>query len=154
MLHSSRRSVAAYRTNPPRLVRTAHRPDPVLCRPGARSLPFPTLLEAGAYKPVAALEAAFRAAGLDPGKPVVGSCGSGLTACILALALYQINGKLVGSGFWVFTAGFQVLGFRFWRLGFEVQCSKRCSCAPLSWHWKAAVVVAAAVVVVVLTVLV
>ncbi|PNW74402.1 hypothetical protein CHLRE_13g607050v5 [Chlamydomonas reinhardtii] len=70
--------------------------------PGARSLPFPTLLEGGAYKPAPALAAAFAAAGLDPSQPVVGSCGSGLTACILALALYQVNGSLaaVYDGSW------------------------------------------------------
>ncbi|KXZ50229.1 hypothetical protein GPECTOR_17g867 [Gonium pectorale] len=71
--------------------------------PGARSLPFPVLLEAGAYKPADQLEAAFRAAGLDPsGKPIVGSCGSGLTACILALGLYQVNGRLAAiyDGSW------------------------------------------------------
>lgn len=83
-----------------------HPPCPHLasgvCRTGARSLPFPTLLEGGAYKPAPALAAAFAAAGLDPSQPVVGSCGSGLTACILALALYQVNGSLVrgGGGEW------------------------------------------------------
>lgn len=29
----------------------------------------------------------FKAAGLDLSRPVVGTCGSGLTACILTLAL-------------------------------------------------------------------
>ncbi len=66
--------------------------------PGARNLPFPTLLEAGAYRPRDQLAAAFAAAGLDVGGSVVGSCGSGLTACILALGLYQVNGQLVGGG--------------------------------------------------------
>ncbi|GLC41314.1 hypothetical protein PLESTB_001076300 [Pleodorina starrii] len=71
--------------------------------PGARSLPFPTLLEGGAYKPREALQAAFRSAGLDPEQPLVGSCGSGLTACILALGLFTINGKLapVYDGSWM-----------------------------------------------------
>ncbi|GLI69837.1 hypothetical protein VaNZ11_014541 [Volvox africanus] len=71
--------------------------------PGARSLPFPTLLESGAYKPPGQLEAAFRSAGLDPEGLIVGSCGSGLTACILALGLYQVNGKLaaVYDGSWM-----------------------------------------------------
>jgi thiosulfate/3-mercaptopyruvate sulfurtransferase len=32
---------------------------------------------------------------LDGEQQVVGSCGSGMTACILALAAYQTTGKLV-----------------------------------------------------------
>ncbi|KAG2497780.1 hypothetical protein HYH03_004052 [Edaphochlamys debaryana] len=70
--------------------------------PGARSLPFPTLLDNGAYKSPEAIEAAFRGAGLDPAKPIVGSCGSGLTACVLALGLFRLNGQLaaVYDGSW------------------------------------------------------
>ena len=34
---------------------------------------------------------AFEAGGVDPAKPIVTSCGSGITACILALGLY-LNG--------------------------------------------------------------
>jgi thiosulfate/3-mercaptopyruvate sulfurtransferase len=37
-------------------------------------------------KDKAGLEAAFAAAGLDPAKPTIASCGSGMTACILSLA--------------------------------------------------------------------
>ncbi|GFR49869.1 hypothetical protein Agub_g11971, partial [Astrephomene gubernaculifera] len=70
--------------------------------PGSRSLPFPTLLEGGAYKPAEQLQAAFRAAGVDPRRPLVGSCGSGLTACVLALGLYLVNGTLapIYDGSW------------------------------------------------------
>jgi thiosulfate/3-mercaptopyruvate sulfurtransferase len=35
----------------------------------------------------AGLEQAFAAAGLDPDRPTIASCGSGLTACILSLAV-------------------------------------------------------------------
>ena len=56
--------------------------------PGARNLPFPALLDAdGAMKPLADLETAFRAVGVDPDRPVVTSCGSGVTAAILSLGL-------------------------------------------------------------------
>ncbi|WP_442754526.1 3-mercaptopyruvate sulfurtransferase [Methylocystis sp. JAN1] len=54
--------------------------------PGAYSLPFQNVIEGGKMKDKAGLEAAFAEAGLDPGKPTIASCGSGLTACILSLA--------------------------------------------------------------------
>jgi len=56
--------------------------------PGSRSLPFDRLLRAdGTFRPAAELQAVFSAAGIDPAKPVVTSCGSGVTACVLALGL-------------------------------------------------------------------
>ena len=56
--------------------------------PGALNLPFPVLLEAdGTMKRGRALEQAFRDAGVDPGRPVVTTCGSGVTAAILSLGL-------------------------------------------------------------------
>lgn len=56
--------------------------------PGALNLPFPGLLGPdGAMKSAVELEAAFRAAGLDLDRPVVTSCGSGVTAAILCLGL-------------------------------------------------------------------
>ena len=56
--------------------------------PGALNLPFPGLLNPdGAMKSAAELEAAFRAAGVDLDRPVVTSCGSGVTAAILSLGL-------------------------------------------------------------------
>ena len=33
----------------------------------------------------------FAAAGVDTGRPVVTSCGSGVTACVLALGLYRLG---------------------------------------------------------------
>jgi len=60
--------------------------------PGALNLPFPGLLNAdGTMKPPAALEAAFRGAGVDPGRPVVTTCGSGVTAAILSLGLAALG---------------------------------------------------------------
>lgn len=56
--------------------------------PGALNLPFGHLLNAdGTLKRGQALEAAFRAAGVDLERPVITSCGSGVTAAILTLGL-------------------------------------------------------------------
>lgn len=56
--------------------------------PGALNLPFPQLLTAdGTMKRGEPLEAAFRAAGLDLDRPVITTCGSGVTAAILSLGL-------------------------------------------------------------------
>jgi thiosulfate/3-mercaptopyruvate sulfurtransferase len=54
--------------------------------PGAYSLPFQNVIEGGKMKDRAGLAAAFTVAGLDPRKPTIASCGSGMTACILSLA--------------------------------------------------------------------
>ena len=61
--------------------------------PGSRSLPYATLFDAatGAMKPLADLRAAFSGAGVDLGKPVVTSCGSGVSAGVLTLALYRLG---------------------------------------------------------------
>jgi thiosulfate/3-mercaptopyruvate sulfurtransferase len=55
--------------------------------PGSLNLPFGALIERGQLRDAAALEAEFAAAGIDPDKPVITSCGSGVTAPILNLAL-------------------------------------------------------------------
>jgi len=61
--------------------------------PGARNLPYDRLADPmqGTMLPAAGIAAAFAAAGIDPGKPVVASCGSGVTACVLALGLHQLG---------------------------------------------------------------
>ena len=60
--------------------------------PGARNLPFPTLFEAdGTMKAGDALRAAFAGAGVDLDRPVVTSCGSGVTAAIVNLALARLG---------------------------------------------------------------
>lgn len=72
--------------------------------PGARNLPYNELVDpkAGTLLPRSALEARFKAAGLDLAKPVVTSCGSGVTASALALGLYLIGRKDVAvyDGSW------------------------------------------------------
>ena len=56
--------------------------------PGARNVHYARLLNAdGTLKSAADIEAAFRAAGVDLSKPVITSCGSGVTAAILTLGL-------------------------------------------------------------------
>lgn len=57
--------------------------------PGATSLPFTALLENGRYLPPAALREIFAAAGIDGSRPLIASCGSGVTACVLALGLVR-----------------------------------------------------------------
>ena len=60
--------------------------------PGARNLPIGEVLNAdGTMKPVEALQAAFAAAGVDMDKPVITSCGSGITAAVLSLALERLG---------------------------------------------------------------
>jgi thiosulfate/3-mercaptopyruvate sulfurtransferase len=56
--------------------------------PGSASLPYTELLNAdGTFRTQDALRARFSAAGADGGRPLVTSCGSGVTACILTLGL-------------------------------------------------------------------
>ncbi|HTO10199.1 MAG TPA: 3-mercaptopyruvate sulfurtransferase [Candidatus Binatia bacterium] len=57
--------------------------------PGSLNLPYDTLYrEDGTLKAPDELRGAFQSAGLDLGRPVVTTCGSGVTASVLALALY------------------------------------------------------------------
>lgn len=60
--------------------------------PGSKNLHYAHLLaEDGTMKPVSELRAAFEAAEIDLSKPVITSCGSGVTAAILSLALERIG---------------------------------------------------------------
>ena len=60
--------------------------------PGSRNLPFGRLLNAdGTMKDETALRAAFVEAGVDLSKPAITSCGSGITAAVLSLALERIG---------------------------------------------------------------
>ncbi len=70
--------------------------------PGARNVPFGALLTAeGTLRPAAELRAAFEGAGIDVDQPIVTSCGSGVTAAVLSLALAVLgradNGLYDGS---------------------------------------------------------
>ncbi|MCI4679577.1 3-mercaptopyruvate sulfurtransferase [Rhodoblastus acidophilus] len=55
--------------------------------PGSRNLPWESLLAEGRLKPAPELDAAFAEAGVDLSRPIVTTCGSGVTASLLALAL-------------------------------------------------------------------
>ncbi|EGJ22380.1 3-mercaptopyruvate sulfurtransferase [Cereibacter sphaeroides WS8N] len=56
--------------------------------PGSKNVPFTTLLAPdGTMKPPAELRAIFEAAGVDLAKPAITTCGSGVTAAVLSLAL-------------------------------------------------------------------
>ncbi|MGR3467235.1 MAG: 3-mercaptopyruvate sulfurtransferase [Shimia sp.] len=56
--------------------------------PGALSVPFQQVLNAdGTYKSPEELRHVFASAGVDLGQPVITTCGSGVTAAVLALAL-------------------------------------------------------------------
>lgn len=59
--------------------------------PGARSLPLAALLDDGKLKPADGLRAAFAEAGVDPARPVIATCGSGVTAAAIALAQARLG---------------------------------------------------------------
>ena len=91
--------------SPERFAGTA--PEP---RPGLRSghmprsfnVPFGRLIESGRLAPRERIEAAFKDAGVDLDKPIITSCGSGVTAAILTLALESIGKEPQGlyDGSW------------------------------------------------------
>jgi thiosulfate/3-mercaptopyruvate sulfurtransferase len=61
--------------------------------PGALNLPYNHLFDAatGTMKPPDELRKAFTGAGVDTTKPIVTSCGSGVSAGVLTLALYRLG---------------------------------------------------------------
>lgn len=59
--------------------------------PGAKNLPWQGIVVNGQLAPKAELERAFKAAGIDLDKPVVTTCGSGVSAAILAIALARLG---------------------------------------------------------------
>ena len=62
--------------------------------PNSRNVPFKSVLKAdGTMKDTDALRDVFDAAGVDLNKPVITTCGSGVTAAILSLALERIGHK-------------------------------------------------------------
>lgn len=71
--------------------------------PGSLNLPFTDLVGPdGRLLDEAALRARLAAAGVDPARPVVASCGSGVTACAVLLALAQLGhpGLALYDGSW------------------------------------------------------
>jgi thiosulfate/3-mercaptopyruvate sulfurtransferase len=61
--------------------------------PGSRNLPYNRLFDAatGTMKPLSDLRAAFSDLGVALDAPIVTSCGSGVSAAVLTLALYRLG---------------------------------------------------------------
>ena len=72
--------------------------------PGSRSVPYATLFDAatGAMKPLEELRRIFGDAGVDIAEPIVTTCGSGVSALVLTLALYRlgVRGSALYDGSW------------------------------------------------------
>ncbi|MGI4878187.1 MAG: 3-mercaptopyruvate sulfurtransferase [Janthinobacterium lividum] len=71
--------------------------------PGSRNLPSSNLFNAdGTWKQGDALRAAFTDAGVDVDKPLVTTCGSGITAAVLSFGATLLGAKSVGlyDGSW------------------------------------------------------
>jgi thiosulfate/3-mercaptopyruvate sulfurtransferase len=72
--------------------------------PGSRNLPWTDLLdpETKAMLPAETLARKFLDAGITPSQPVVASCGSGVSACMLILGLYLLgkDGVALYDGSW------------------------------------------------------
>jgi thiosulfate/3-mercaptopyruvate sulfurtransferase len=61
--------------------------------PGSRNLPYNLLIDTatGTMKPLDQLRQAFAVIGVDLDKPITTSCGSGVSAAVLTLALYRLG---------------------------------------------------------------
>ena len=71
--------------------------------PGARNVPWRNIVDAGGrLRPSSELADAFRGAGVDIDKPIITSCGSGVSAAILLLGLERLGKKDAGlyDGSW------------------------------------------------------
>lgn len=63
--------------------------------PGARNVHYATLSQDGYLKDLDGLRQTLADAGIDPTQPTVASCGSGVTACVIALALESLGNEHV-----------------------------------------------------------
>ena len=81
--------------SPARFAGQEEEPRPGLRRghiPGSHNVHYRSLLNGdGTMKDIAALRAVFAAAGVDLDKPAITTCGSGVTAAILSLALERMG---------------------------------------------------------------
>lgn len=82
----------------PRFNAEAPEPRPGLHRghiPGSINIPFSELLENGQFKTLPALEKTFTDKGVDLNGPIITSCGSGVTAAVLAFGLLSLGATQV-----------------------------------------------------------
>jgi thiosulfate/3-mercaptopyruvate sulfurtransferase len=71
--------------------------------PGSRSLPLGSLVGPdGRFRPTAEIAQAVAVAGIDPDQPLITSCGSGVSAVALALAIRRLGKKFprIYDGSW------------------------------------------------------
>lgn len=76
--------------------------------PGSKSIPFASLLDTNTtpgtkYKSTDDVRKVFSEAGIDIDKDeITATCGSGMTACILALGVHEATGRLINlyDGSW------------------------------------------------------
>ena len=70
--------------------------------PGAVNVPWSAVVDQGALLPTERLRKVFEGAGVDLDRPVVATCGSGVSACVLALALARLGADNVAvyDGSW------------------------------------------------------
>jgi thiosulfate/3-mercaptopyruvate sulfurtransferase len=70
--------------------------------PGGLNVPFVEIVEHGRLKSPEELRAIFAEYKIDLAKPIITTCGSGVSAAILALAVEEAGGKVDGlyDGSW------------------------------------------------------
>jgi thiosulfate/3-mercaptopyruvate sulfurtransferase len=79
--------------------------------PGSINVCYRDLLDGGVLKPEAELRAIFNEAGIDFSRPVITTCGSGITAAVIGLALHRIGHRDWGlyDGSWTEWGAFEEL---------------------------------------------
>jgi thiosulfate/3-mercaptopyruvate sulfurtransferase len=70
--------------------------------PGSFNLPWNDIVEGGRLKDRASIEQAIAQAGIDPERPIITSCGSGVSAAILSVAFETLDRptKAIYDGSW------------------------------------------------------
>lgn len=70
--------------------------------PGSLNLPFGQIIENGRLKDKAGIEQALAESGIDPNRPIITTCGSGVSAAILGVAFETVGHpiKAIYDGSW------------------------------------------------------
>lgn len=70
--------------------------------PGSANLPFPNVVANGQLRPPEEIRAEMEKAGIDLSQPIVCSCGSGVSAVVIAMAMSRAGAKIAGiyDGSW------------------------------------------------------